>query len=250
MLELTQQLRKVGLRISEDGIEQLLRDQLSSEALLKKLVQLESHERDTRNLQTRTKTAALGKFKPIVDFDWEHPKVIDKVLVQKLLGLSFMKVSTAENILLRGPSGVGKTTIAKNIGFAALQAGYTVRFTTLIDALADLLRQESLPAVERRMKRYTQPDLLILDELGYVTCEEKAVKLFFNIISRRHEARSVIITTNISYKDWGNIFPNAPCLGALVDRFAEHCHVVDIEAESYRLRSAKPKIRKTPRAIA
>ena len=242
------QLRKVGLRISAEAVEELLQKQLSAQSLLENLVKIETLERDAHNLQTRTKTASLGKFSPIIDFDWNHPKIIDKDLIHRLLKLEFLQAATPENILLRGPSGVGKTTIAKNIGFAALQAGYTVRFSTLIDALTDLLKQESLPAVERRMKRYTQPDLLILDELGYVTCDAESAKLFFNIINRRHENRSVIITTNISYKAWNDIFPDAPCLVALVDRFAQRCHVVDIEAESYRLRSAKAKrIRKIPR---
>ncbi len=142
---------------------------------------------------------------------------------------------------------MGKTTIAQNIGLAALKSGHTVRFSTLPLALADLLKQESLPAIERRMKRYTTPDLLILDEFGYVPLDSRAADLFFNIISRRHECRSVVITTNLPFKAWGDVFPGAAGLGALIDRFAEHCHVVDIVADSYRQRNAKKaRSKKTP----
>jgi DNA replication protein DnaC len=102
--------------------------------------------------------------------------------------------------------------------------------------LHDLGRQhlESIPAIERRLRRYTQPDLLILDELGYFPCDANGADLLFRIVSKRHEARAVVITTNLSYKQWGTVFGDAPCLGALVDRFAEHCHVIDIDADSWR----------------
>lgn len=236
-------LRQVGLRASREALEGLLQHahkaKLSPEVFIEKLVDIEVRERDARNLEARTRAATLGKFRPLADFDWAHPKSIDRDLIEQLLRLDFLRASIPENILLRGPAGVGKTTIAQNIGFAALQAGRTVRFSTLPAALADLLRQESLPAIERRLKKYTRPDLLILDELGYVPCDGRAAELFFRIITRRHEISSVVVTTNLSFKAWGDVFPEAACLGALIDRFAEHCHVVDIDADSYRQRSAK-----------
>jgi DNA replication protein DnaC len=146
--------------------------------------------------------------------------------------------SRGENILLRGQSGVGKTTLAQNLGLRALERGYTVRFCTLPAALADLLKQESIPATERRLRRYTSPDLLLLDELGYLPCDSRAADLLFHIISRRHESRSVVITTNLAFKQWGSVFHDASCLGALVDRFAQHCHVIDIDADSWRNKEA------------
>ena len=165
-------------------------------------------------------------------FDWAHPRKIDRELVERLATLDF--VGRGENVLLRGQSGVGKTMLAKNIGHAALLAGKTVRFTTLAAALADLLQQESLPAFERRLKRYTRPALLILDELGYLPCDSRAADILYNIISRRHEHRSTIISTNLAFKQWGTVFPGAACVVALVDRFAQHCHKVDIDADSWR----------------
>lgn len=129
-----------------------------------------------------------------------------------------------------------QTMLAKILGHEALLAGFTVRFITLAAALADLLQQESLPAFERRIKRYLQPQLLILDELGYLPCDSRAADLLYNVISRRHEHRSTIITTNLAFKQWGTVFPGAACVGALVDRFAQHCHCIEIDADSWRNR--------------
>ncbi|MFT3770177.1 MAG: ATP-binding protein [Minicystis sp.] len=111
--------------------------------------------RAARNLAARTKAATLCAFKPLERFDWNHPRTIQRELVDDLLTLGF--IAKGQNVLLRGPSGVGKTMLAQNLGMLALQRGYTVRFTTLSAALADLLKQESLPALERRLRKYTYP---------------------------------------------------------------------------------------------
>ena len=94
-----------------------------------------------------------------------------------------------------------------------------------------------MPAFDRRVRRYTRPDLLILDELGYLPCDSRAADILYAIVSRRHERASTIITTNLAFKQWGTVFPGAACVVALVDRFAQHCHVVDIEADSWRQKS-------------
>src|SRR6266545_1489053 len=196
------------------------------------LVALERRARETTNLERRTRAAYLGKFKPIDRFDWSHPRKIDRALVERLLALDFL--ARGENVLVRGQSGVGKTMLAQNLGHAALVAGHTVRFTTLAAALADLLQQESIPAFERRLKRYLRPRLLVLDELGYLPVDSRAADMLYAIVSRRHEQRSTIISTNLAFKQWGTVFPGAACVGALVDRFAQHCHKVEIAADSWR----------------
>jgi DNA replication protein DnaC len=153
-----------------------------------------------------------------------------------------------ENVLFRGQAGVGKTSLAQSLGQRAMERGHTVRFSTVPTALADLLRQEPLPATERRLRRYTSPDLLILDELGYVPCDSRAADLLFHMVGRRHEKRAIVITTNLACKQWGSVFHGASCVGALVDRFAQHCHTVDIDAESWRdkhaLRRSTPRKKK------
>jgi DNA replication protein DnaC len=229
-------LKQLGFRAGREALAAFIahahKSRLGPTQALEELVALERRAREATNLARRTRAAYLGKFKPIDRFDWAHPRKIDRAMVERLIGLDF--VARGDNVLFRGPSGVGKTMLAKNIGHAALVAGFTVRFTTLAAALADLLRQESVPAFERRLKRYLAPDLLILDELGYLPCDSRAADILYNIVSRRHEDRAIVISTNLAFKQWGTVFPGAACVGALVDRFAQHCHRVDIDADSWR----------------
>jgi len=236
MSDLFDSLTKLGLRISHEALQALLthaaKSKLSHAQLLEQLCAIEQRERDARNLARRQKTAAIGSTAPLDSFDWNHPRSIDRHLYDELLSLDFLR--RGQNILFRGQAGIGKSTLAQNLGIRALEQGYTVRFATVPTALADLLRQESLPATERRLRRYTSPDLLILDELGYVPCDSRAADMLFHIVSRRHERRSIIITTNLAYKQWASVFHDASCIGALVDRFAQHCHTVDIDADSWR----------------
>ena len=248
--DLVELLRKIGLRVSRDAIEAWLthitKAKASPAQTLEQLCTLEQREREARNLARRAKMATLGTPKSLDRFDWNHPRAVDRELYEQLhSSLDFVR--RGENILLRGQAGVGKTTLAQNLGLRALERGYTVRFCTLPAALADLLKQESIPATERRLRRYTSPDLLVLDELGYVPCDSRAVDLLFNIVSRRHESKSIVITTNLAFKQWASVFHDASCLGALVDRFAQHCHVLDIDADSWRHKESlkRGKARKT-----
>jgi DNA replication protein DnaC len=233
----------IGLRAAPVSLRALIQEatkaRLGPVQFCEKLVALERRERDTRNLARRTRAATIGPCDPLDTFDWNHPRSIDRALYESLLQLDF--VAHGHNVLFRGQSGVGKTMLAQNLALAALEKGFHVRFVSLAAALADLLRQESLPALERRLRRYVNPDLLVLDELGYLPADARSADLLYNIISRRHLRRATVISTNLAFKDWGAIFPSAACVGALVDRFIERCHVVDIDAESWRhKRSQQP----------
>lgn len=234
--DLAERLRRLGFRVGKDALDAFLahvhKSRLGPTETLEQLAALEERSRAAVNLARRTRTACLGTFKPLDRFDWNHPEKIDRALIERLVELDF--VDRGENVLFKGGSGLGKTTIAQNLGVAALAAGYTVRFATLASALADLLGQESVPAFDRRIRRYTRPDLLILDELGYLPCDSRAADILYNIISRRHERVSTIITTNLAFKQWGTVFPGAACVVALVDRFAQHCHRLEILGPSWR----------------
>jgi len=238
------QLQQLGFRVSLPALraffEHSTKSRISPVEVCEKLVEMERRERDSRNLLARTRLATLGKFATLDRFDWNHPRSIDRGLYEHLhSSLDF--IDRGDNVLLRGQSGVGKTMLAQNLGFAALTRGYSVRFTSLAALLTDLLRRESLPALERCLRqRYLSPHILICDELGYLPCDNRSADLLYNIISRRHESKSTVITTNLAYKLWGTVFPGAACVAALVDRFAQHCHVIDIDADSWRQKSQTP----------
>lgn len=239
MTNIVDTMHALGFRASEEQLRALLtnlsKESASPMQVCEALCRLERHEREARNLASRAKKARIGEVKPAADYDWAYPNEANEDAYQDLLTLGF--VERKQNLLFRGPAGVGKTMLAKNLGIKALEAGMTVVFTNLSSALADLLRQESLPAVERRLRRYTSVGLLICDELGYQPIDPRAVDLLFQIISRRHESHaSTIITTNLSFKDWANVFPGAACLVPLVDRFTENLIVFDIHGASYRQR--------------
>jgi DNA replication protein DnaC len=232
--------KDLGFRAPPEAIRALVEEatktKLSPAQVCERLAKLERRERDARNLARRTRAATLGPFATLDTFDWSHPRSIDRSVYERLLTLDFL--ARGENVLLRGPSGVGKTTLAQNLALAALNAGYRVRFSTLAHALGDLLKQESLPALERRLRRYVHPTLVVLDELGYLPCDSRSADLLYAVLSRRHLLRATVITTNLPFKDWAAVFPGAACVGALVDRFVERCHVIDIDADSWRQRRA------------
>jgi DNA replication protein DnaC len=237
MSDIYDEIERIGLRASRSQLEALLthatKNRLSPVQVVEGLVEVERTERDARNLAARTKRAAVGPHKTMNLFEWDHPRKIDRALCEdQILSLAFVRTRT--NVLLRGPAGLGKTMLEQNTATAALAAGMTVCFTNVGTALADLLRQESIPAVERRIKRYTAVDVLCLDELGYVPCDARAADLLFQVISRRHERASTIIATNLAFQEWGPMFHGAASLVPLIDRFTQHLVTIDIEGESYR----------------
>lgn len=198
--------------------------------------------RQQRSLERRLANARLGRFKPLADFDWAWPKHIDKGAVSALMSLSFVR--EASNVVLLGSNGVGKSTLAQNLAHQAILQGYTVLFTSAAHMLNDLAAQPSDNALRRRLKRYAHPDVLAIDEVGYLSYSDRHADLLFEIISRRYEQKSTLITTNRPFAEWGEVFPNAPCVVSLVDRLVHHSEIIVIEGESYRMKEAKERAAK------
>ena len=153
------------------------------------------------------------------------------------MGLDFMR--EAANPILIGPNGVGKTMIAKNIAHRALLAGHTVRFATASELLGELAAQDGTAARTRRLKAAARLDLLVIDEIGYLSYDNRFADLLFEVISMRYQQRATLITTNRPFGEWPEVFPNAACVVTLVDRLTHCAEVVQVDAPSYRLREAE-----------
>jgi len=211
-------------------------ESLSKQAWVREYLGVEEDERDRRSLERRIHGARLGAFKAMADFDWEWPEKIDRDQVEDLLQLSFLNDAT--NVVLLGPSGIGKTMIAQNLGHQALQHGHTVRRVTASEMLNDLAAQESSAALTRRLRRYCGPRLLILDEVGYLAYDGRYGDLLFEVVSRRHLQRSTVLTSNKAFSEWTQVFAGASCVSALVDRIVHRAEIVKIAGESYRKKEA------------
>ncbi|WP_340680090.1 IS21-like element helper ATPase IstB [Paraglaciecola sp.] len=199
-------------------------------------------ERKQRSLQRRLASAKLGRFKTLSEFDWQWPQKIDQQAVQRLMQLEFL--SDASNIIFMGGNGVGKSTIAQNLGYQAVMQGYTVLFTLAANMLNELAAQDGDNALRRRLAYYAKPQLLLIDEVGYLSYSNRHADLLFEIINRRYEKNATIVTTNRPFSEWNEVFPNAACVVSLIDRLVHHSEVIAIEGESYRMKEAQEQANK------
>jgi DNA replication protein DnaC len=214
-------------------------EELHDRPWLTELVEREETERQRRSLERRVRNARLGRFKSMTDFDWTWLKKIDREQVEELFDLAF--VAEAGNVILLGPNGVGKTMIAKNLAHQALLAGHTARFITASQLLNDLVAQDGGGALERRLRHYARPRVLVIDELGYLAYDNRYADLLFEVTSRRYQDKPIVLTTNKPFAEWNQVFPNAACVVTLVDRLVHSAEIVQIEGESFRLREAKER---------
>ena len=214
-------------------------DEPADRAWIEPLIAWEESERAHRSQERRLRGARLGRFKPIADFDWQWPAKCDRAAIETLLRLDFLR--EAGNVILIGPNGVGKSTIARNLAHQAVLAGHTVLFTTAGAMLTDLAAQDGAGALKRRINRYVRPTVLAIDEIGYLSYGNRQADLLFEIVSRRYEQKSTLVTTNRPFSEWGQVFPNAPCVISLIDRLIHHAEILAIEGESYRLKEARER---------
>ena len=238
--DLHARLRGLNLHALADDFDDVaanaIKKRWSPTQLMEHIVTIEEQERSRRSLERRLQLSKLGHFKPAADFDWKWPDRINADAVHAALNLDFLR--EGKNVVLVGAQGLGKTMLAKNIAHAAVMGGYSAIFITAADLLLDLASQESSRALARRVKHYARVACLCIDEIGYLEYEQRAADLLFQIVSKRYESKSLVLTTNKSFSEWSTIFPGAACATALVDRVVHHADVILIEGKSYRLRES------------
>ena len=242
--DLVTNLRRLGFKAEPAKLAALLDEHRKDtpEEVLPALVVLEQVERARHSLEQRHKRARVGTFKSIADFDGAFPKDIDRARVTRALQLHFIREGL--NIVILGNHGVGKTMLAKNISHNAVLAGHRVVFTSVKKMLADITATDSRRRVQARLRHYARVDLLVADELGYLSYEDSAADLLFQLVNVRYEAQKpLVITTNLAFKDWGTVFPNATCTVALIDRLTHRADILRIEGPSWRHKEAMDRDR-------
>ena len=225
-------------------------DELVGEPWLRTVLDIEHSERRRRSLERRLLAARLTVMKPLVDFDWKHPKAIDRALVDELFELQFLRERA--NVVFLGPNGVGKTMLAQNLAHHAVLQGFTVRFTSASAMLGDLDAQDGALALRRRLHRYVKPALLVIDELGYLPYSNRYADLLFEVVTQRYMKAPIVITTNRPFSEWAAVFQSATCVGTLLDRLCHRVEIVQISGESWRLKESNERSSRrrgrTPRA--
>lgn len=232
------------------GLYGLLSDwaAVQNEPWLPPLLEREEVVRSQRGLERRIKNSKVGRFKPMADFDYRWPKKIDREQIDDLF--TFTWLAEATNVILVGPNGVGKTMIAQNLTYEAVRRGTTALFISASEMLNDLAAQEGNTSLQRRLARYCRPQLLTVDELGYLSYDHRHADLLFEVVTRRYGERPTLITTNKPFAEWNQVFPSATCVVTLVDRLVHHAEIVSLEGDSYRLKEAKEESAKKAKARA
>ena len=206
---------------------------------LEQVLSAEAALRAERSRQMLIKLATFPVVKTLEQFDFEAAPGAPQARLQELSGLAF--IERRENVILLGPSGVGKTHLAIALGVRATERGYKVRFITAADLVLQLEKAQREDRFDQYLKRaILGPRLLILDEIGYLPMQKQQADMFFQVIAKRYEQGSVILTSNLSFGDWDQSFDNNAALtSAMLDRLLHHAHVIQIRGESYRLRDAR-----------
>lgn len=237
---LSTQLQQLGLRALpaqlDDFLTHAAKARWSPHQILEQMAQAELTERSRRSLERRLRLSGIKKFKPMADFEWSWPTKIERDVIERALTLDF--VADTRNLILVGRNGLGKTMIAQNICHAAVLAGYSVLFRSAAAILEDLQRL-GLEGRRGKLRSYANAGLVCIDEVGYLSFDDKAADLLYEVINRRYERKPLILTTNRPFKEWNEVFPNATCIVTLLDRLLHHADVTVIQGDSYRVRESE-----------
>jgi DNA replication protein DnaC len=185
-----------------------------------------------RQAQTALKRSAIFPLAALETFDFDYPKAIDRELVLRAAALDFIKDKA--NCVFVGPSGVGKTHLANAIGQLACLRGYRVRFTLAADLVNDLVSGQARNTLHRRIASWTAPDLLLVDELGYLSFDARGADLLYQVFNKRYQRSSTIVTTNLAFKNWGQLFHNSAAASAIADRLVHKGILIKIDGKSMR----------------
>ena len=223
--------------------EQAIKEKLSYMEFLELLIEDEFANRKDNSYKKRFQKAHFPFTKTLEEYDFNFQPTLNRQEIYNLATCEFIRKK--ENVVFIGPPGTGKTHLSISIGIKALQQGYKVIFTTVSDMMSALFESKADNSYAQKLKYYLSSDLLILDELGFRKLNEHIVDQFYEIISQRYEKGSLIITSNKTFDEWGNIFWDSILASAILDRIVHHCHLVLIKGESYRMREQKENLKKS-----
>lgn len=230
-LRLSALAQTLSLRLQEAAS-----NRLSHVEFLELILHDELNVRQQRKITRRTVAAEFTALKSLEDFDWRFNPSISRKDIHELAAGHFIRNHT--DVLFVGPPGVGKTHLAQSIGYEAIKQGFVVRYRSIFDLVADFLSEEALAKRDRLLRGYLKPDLLIIDDMGLKQLPKHAGEYLLEVIMRRYETRSTIMTSNRPLEDWGKLLQDVPTAGAILDRFLHHAHVIAITGKSYRLKNA------------
>jgi DNA replication protein DnaC len=230
------QLRLSGLAESLDiRLEEARRNNLTHAEFLELILQDELAVRNNRLIQRRTNTAAFRELKTIDQFDFAFNPSINKQQIYDLATCRFIR--ERRDVLWLGPPGVGKSFLVQALGYQAIKSGFLVYYRSVFDMVRDFLQDEVLGGQEKVLAKFLRPDLLILDDMGMKSLPARSGEFLFEVIMRRYELKSTMMTSNRPLEDWGKLIGDVPAASAILDRFLHHADVVNITGKSYRLRN-------------